>query len=182
MVTAFCERAEAHGLDARAEVGDVRSLEVKGEFALIIVAMQAIQLLDGADERRSALKSMLSRLAPRGLVAVAIVDGDLGTGAPGFELGRVLPDVAEVDGWVYSSLPVGLRVEEGNIVISRLRQIVTPDGDLTEEPAELSLALLTANELEAEAVKAGLRPAGRRDVPPTNEHVESVVVLLEPAA
>ena len=56
-------------------------------------------------------------------------------------LGPPLPDVAEIDGWVYSSLPVELRAEDGRIVLARLRQIVTPDGDLTDERAELSLAM-----------------------------------------
>jgi len=182
LVEAFRERAEDRELEANAEVGDVRDLQVEGEFALVIVPMQTIQLLDGAEERRAALEGMGLCLAPRGLLALAIVDGDLGAGAPGFEIGRPLPDIGEVDGWIYSSLPVELRADEGRIVIARLRQIITPDGDLTDEHAELALAVLDAGLLEAEAYEAGLRPAGRHEIAATEAHVGSTVVLLEAAA
>lgn len=175
------ERAADAGLAASAEVGDARDLRVAGQFALVIVPMQTIQLLEDADERREALEGMRRALAPRGLIAVAIVDGDQGAGAPGFELGRLLPDLGEIDGWVYSSLPVDLRAEDGRIVITRLRQIITPDGDLTDEQADVALAVLDAETLETEAVAAGLRPAGRRDVPATGDHIASTVVLLEAA-
>lgn len=178
-VQAFRERAEANGAEASAEVGDIRDLRVVGEFALVIVPMQTIQLLDGPDERLAALGSMRKRLAPRGLIALAIVDGDLGAGSTGVDLGRPLPDIGEIGDWIYSSLPIELRAEEGRIVISRLRQIVTPDGDLTDERSELALAVLDADSLEAEAHVAGLSPAGRREVAATDAHVASTIVLLE---
>ena len=43
-----------------------------GEFALIIVPMQTIQLLEDAAERRAALQNMRRALTPRGLIAAAI--------------------------------------------------------------------------------------------------------------
>lgn len=180
-VSVLRERAADRRLEASAEVGDIRDLRVPGEFALALVPMQTIQLLENADERRAALEGLRGCLAPRGLVALAIVNGDLGAGAPGFELGRPLPDVGEVDGWVYSSLPTELRAQDGRIVITRLRQVVAPDGDLTDERAEISLAILDADSLEAEAAEAGLRPAGRRQIDATDSHVGSEVVLLEAA-
>jgi len=178
-VRALRDRAGRRGLDANASVGDVRDLRVEGEFALVIVPMQTIQILDSEDERRDALESMRRVLAPRGLIALAIVAGDLGAGAPGFELGRPLPDVGEYGGYVYSSLPTELRAEDGRIVISRLRQVVTPDGDLTEELSELALAVLDAESLQSEALEASLRAAGRLEIPHTDLHVASTVVLLE---
>ena len=67
-------------------------------------------------------------------------------------------------------------------MLSRLRQIVTPDGDLTDERAEVSLASPRRRRaLEAEAAEAGLRPAGRREIAETDLHVGSAVVLLEAA-
>lgn len=182
LVAAFCERAEARRLEARAETGDIRHLDVAGEFALVLVPMQTIQLLDGADERRAALESMRGVLRPRGIVGLAIVEGDLGANAPGSELGRPLPDVNELGDWVYSSLPIELSEDAGRIVISRLRQIVAPDGDLTEERHDLSLAVLDADSLEAEAAAAGLAPAGRQEIDSTEAHVGSRVVLLEAAS
>jgi SAM-dependent methyltransferase len=181
-VAALKERAVQRGLEANAVVGDIRELRVEGEFSLVIVPMQTIQLLDGPDQRRAALTGMRKCLAPRGLVALAIVEGDLGSGDPGFGLERPLPDVGEIDGWIYSSLPTELRRDGNRIVVSRLRQTVAPDGDLTEEPSEVTLATLTAESLEAEAVAADLRPAGRREIAPTDSHVGSTIVLLEAAA
>jgi SAM-dependent methyltransferase len=180
-VSALRDRAAARRLEAGAEVGDIRDLQVEGEFALIVAPMQTIQLFESADERRAALESMRRCLAPRGLIAVAIICGDLGSTQAEFELGPPLPDVGEVEGWTYSSLPAELRAERGRIVISRLRQIVTPDGDLTDEPTDFSLAILDPGIIEAEAAEAGLRPAGRREIPATEWHVASTVVLLEEA-
>jgi SAM-dependent methyltransferase len=179
-VTTLRERAAERRIEVNAELGDVRTLEVTGEFALIIVPMQTIQLLANAEERVQALKAMRGHLAPRGLIALAIVDGDLDAGESD-ALAPSIPDVAELDGWVYSSLPVELRAQDGRLVISRLRQIVTPDGDITDERAEISLAVLDQTALEGEAARAGLRPAGRREIAETELHVGSVVVLLEAA-
>ncbi|MDX6586089.1 MAG: hypothetical protein QOI31_562 [Solirubrobacterales bacterium] len=179
-VSVLRERAAARNLEASAEVGDVRDFEVTGEFALIVVPMQTIQLLEDAAERHSALESMRRALAPRGLIAVAIVEGDAGADESG-TVGPPLPDVAEIDGWVYSSLPVELRTGDGKLVLSRLRQIVTPDGDLTDERVDITLAALDPGGLELEAEEAGLRPAGRREIAETNIHVGSAVVLLEAA-
>ena len=47
-VSVLRERAAARNLEASAEVGDVRDLEVTGEFALVIVPMQTIQLFEDA--------------------------------------------------------------------------------------------------------------------------------------
>ena len=179
-VAALRERALARRVEVNAEVADVRTLDVTGEFALIIVPMQTIQLLADADERRAALAAMRSHLAPRGVIALAIIDGD--PGRDGDEgLAPPLPDAAEIEGWVYSSLPIEVRPENGRLVISRLRQIVTPDGDLTDEEATISLAVLDPPMLEAEAAAAGLRPAGRHEIAETDLHVGSAVVLLEAA-
>ena len=178
-VEALRERAAGRDLEASAQVGDVRDLEVNGEFALIIAPMQTVQLLESAEERLAALGSMRKQLAPRGLIALAIVEGDLGAGAAGVDLAPSLPDVTEIDGWVYSSLPVEIHVEDGRIVMTRLRQIVAPDGDLTDERAEIRLTMLDAEILAAESAQAGLRPAGLTEIPPTDAHVGSAVVFLE---
>ena len=43
-----------------------------------------------------------------------------------------LPDVLERDGWVYSSQPTEVAAVPGGMEIRRLRQTVSPDGELTE--------------------------------------------------
>jgi hypothetical protein len=87
--------------------------------------------------------------------------------------------VRQIEGWVYSSLPLEPVVDSDSILLRRLRQIVTPDGELSEEPNEVELRLLSADALEQEAVEVGLRPIGRRQIPATESHVGSTVVLLE---
>src|SRR5204863_240290 len=84
----------------------------------------------------------------------------------------------EVDGWVYSSLPVDAKLDADSIWVRRLRQTVSPQGELEEELYEVGLRRLDAETLEAEAGAAGLRPAGRRSIAPTHAHVGSTAVLL----
>jgi ribosomal protein L1 len=87
--------------------------------------------------------------------------------------------VREVDGWVYSSLAIEAATGPGEIVVRRLRQTVSPEGALSEEPNEVRIATFTAPSLETEAEAAGLRPVGQREIAPTELHVGSKVVLLE---
>jgi SAM-dependent methyltransferase len=160
-----------------AEVGDARSFELPGSFQLILAPMQLVQLFVGAAERQSCLECVATHLAPGGLAAFAIVESmpePVDSAAP-------LPDTREIDGWVYSSLPVDSLADGDSIRVRRLRQTVSPAGELSEDLHEVVLRALDAATLEAEAEPAGLRPAGRRAVPPTAEHVGSTVVLLERA-
>jgi hypothetical protein len=89
-----------------------------------------------------------------------------------------LPDVREVDGWVYSSLPVDAVDVGEEIVIRRLRQTVSPAGELYEEDNEIRIRTLSAVELEEEAMECGLVPLERRRILPTDLHVGSTVVVL----
>jgi hypothetical protein len=156
-------------------VADARALELPAEFALVAAPMQVLQLLGEPGDRSAALAAAARCLIPGGLVAVSIVEGVPGGGG---EMAQPLPDVAEVDGWVYSSLPLEITDEGEWMRVTRLRQIVAPAGDLTEAVDETRLAVLDAGTLEDEARAVGLRPAGRREIPDTDTHVGSVVVLL----
>lgn len=180
LVAELNRRAAERGLAARAVVGDVRALD-HGAFDLVLAPMQVLQLLPGRGARATALQAIERSLAGSGRAAVAIVEGDPSGSveAPA----AALPDVAERDGWVYSSLPLGAYVdaEARRIGIRRLRQVVSPAGELSEDVDVTALALLTAAELEAEAAGCGLRPAGRRPIAATREHVGATVVLLERA-
>jgi SAM-dependent methyltransferase len=172
----------AYGLEktksaAVAGVGEASAFDLGEAFGLVLAPMQLVQLLEGADERAGCLRSAARHLRPGGLLALAIVEGvpadHAGEAAP------ALPDVREVDGWVYSSLPLETILDGERIVVRRLRQTVSPDGELDEEVDEIELRALTVEELEAEAAAVGLRPAGRREIPATEAHVGSTVVLLE---
>jgi hypothetical protein len=85
----------------------------------------------------------------------------------------------DVDGWVYSSQPVGLRPLEAGAAISidRVRTIVSPDGARMRSEHQIRLELLSPEAFEEEAAAAGLVLGGRRAVAPTDDHVGSIVVV-----
>ena len=176
LVSALDERAS--DLPAGARVGDARDFDLGIDFSLILAPMQLAQLFSGADERKRCLRCVAAHLSPEGLAAFAIVES---MPEPD-ENASLLPDTREVDGWVYSSLPIDAQVDAESIRVRRLRQTVSPQGELTEELYEVGLQALDATTLEDEAHEVGLRPAGRRPIPPTDAHVGSTVVLLEKAA
>jgi SAM-dependent methyltransferase len=180
LVAALNDRAAGAGLPASASAGDARGFALEEEFAMVLAPMQLIQLLDTPAERIAALACARRHLRPGGIAAISIVDGfpaELTEEAP-----PPLPDARELDGWVYSSLPLDAGLPEGTIVVRRLRQAVSPAGELSEELDEIPLRLLSAGIVESEAREAGLAPAGRRAIGPTDAHVGSTVVLLERSA
>ena len=180
LVEALAVRAREGGLRVRAHPGDARSFELDARFALAIAPMQVVQLLGGSDGRRAALESVRRHLDPGGVFAVALADPF--DGASGDAVLPPLPDVLERDGWVLSSTPLRVREEEAAVAIDRLRQAVSPDGELTEEAVTITLEALTPETLEEEAARAGFAIHPARVVPETREHVGSTVVLLEAPA
>lgn len=175
LVEAVWERA--HGTSGDAEIGDVRGFELYFQFQLVLAPMQMIQLLEGRTDRICCLACVTDHLLAGGVAAFAIVE-DVPT-VPAGAAASQLPDVREVDDWVYSSLPLVPEVGSDSIVLRRLRQTVAPTGKLSEELNEVALQMISAETLEEEAVEMGLQPAGRRQVPATDAHVGSTVVLLE---
>jgi SAM-dependent methyltransferase len=162
-------------LPVEAEVGDARAFELGAEFGLALAPMQVLQLFADSEARIDCLRCAAAHLRPGGLLAAAIVD-ELPTADAA---SAPLPDAREVGGWVYSSLPLETVVDGDAIVVRRLRQAVSPDGELSEEVDEVRLQMLDAATLEREGRQAGLRPAGRREIPGTGDHVGSTAVLLE---
>ncbi|HEX4670453.1 MAG TPA: class I SAM-dependent methyltransferase [Solirubrobacterales bacterium] len=170
--------ARALGLPLRPVLGDARGFELDTDIALALAPMQLVQLLPSGADRLQCLGRVAAHLLPGGRIALAIVE-ELPRASEG---PRPLPDVREVDGWVYSSLPLDV-VEVGEeILIRRLRQTVSPAGELSEEGNEIRLRTLSAAELEGEGVAAGLAPQARREISPTDLHVGSTVVVLERSA
>jgi SAM-dependent methyltransferase len=167
----------ARGLEGDAEFGDVRGFDLHARFGLVLAPMQLIQLLPERTDRVCCLACVADHLEPGGRAAFAIVEG-MPAPAAG-EVAPPVPDVKRHEGSVYSSLPLPPEVRGGEIVLRRLRQTVGPDGKLSEETNEVVLQELTAEQLEQEAVEMGLIPVGRREIPPTEAHVGSTVVLLE---
>jgi SAM-dependent methyltransferase len=170
------ERAE--GLKLTGLRADARDFELPQQVGLVLAPTHLLQLLPDHAERSECLRSVARALRPGGLFAATIIEEmPEPDGAP-----PPLPDVREVDGWVYSSLAVEAAVGPGEIIVRRLRHAVSPAGELSEEPNEVRIATFPAASLEADAEVAGLRPAGRHEIPATELHVGSLVVLLERSA
>jgi SAM-dependent methyltransferase len=175
LIAELRERAANEGLTVGAEHADAAGFSLDQNFGLIVAPMQLVQLLPGADSRRQCLTAAAAHLAPHGVVALAVVE----TGVTSVPSSPLLPDVRERDGWVYSSLPLGAIREDDSLLVERLRQTVDPDGHLEETHDAVRLRMLSAAQLEEGGRSAGLRPAGRRRIEPTDAHVGSTVVLLE---
>jgi SAM-dependent methyltransferase len=173
LLEALAERGA--GLSVQGLEADARDFELGSPASLALAPTHLLQLLADAAERAEALGCIAAALRPGGLLAAAIIEEmPEPDGAP-----PPLPDVREVDGWVYSSLAVEAAIGPGEIRVRRLRQTVSPDGALSEEPNEVRIATFSAEAFEAEAAKFALAPAGRREISPTALHVGSTVVLLE---
>lgn len=177
LVATLSSRARERGLRVRTEVADARSLELGRRFALVIAPMQVVQLLGGLDGREQALRALHRHLEPGGLFAAALADPF--EGVPAEDSLPPLPDVREEDGWVFSSTPVAVRADGDATAIDRLRQAVSPRGELTESMNTILLDRLDPGQLEAEARRLGFAVLPRRAVPETDGYVGSTVVMLE---
>lgn len=170
---------EAAKGDAAVETvcADVRTLGLGRRFELVVAPMQVMQMLGGGPGRLAALRSAAEHLAPGGRFAASVVE--LPTARLDGAAAAALPDVREREGWLYSSLPVVAADADGGIEIRRLRQAVSPEGELSEEEARERLDPLGPATLEAEGRRAGLRPVERLEVPAEDGYLGSVVVVME---
>jgi SAM-dependent methyltransferase len=179
LVDALAERARARGLRVHTQAADARTFSVGGgeeRFALAIAPMQVVQLLGSAAGRTSMIERVRDHLKPGGLFALAIADPfDVD---PAELVGPPLPDVREEDGWVFQSQPIAVRAVPGGNEIDRIRQAVSPTGELHESSNTIRLDDLSAEELERDGVAAGMRVLPRRSVPPIEDYVGSTVVIL----
>ncbi len=153
---------------------DAREFVLERPVALALAPMQTLQLLEGSNDRVACLRRVAAALAPGGRFAAAILEEM----PPPDDSPPPLPDVREVDGWVYSSLAVEAAVGPDEIVIHRLRQTVSPTGELDEEPNRVRIETFSAAQLEDEAATVGLAPVERHRIGPTDIHVGSTVVVL----
>ncbi len=153
---------------------DARTFSAEERFALILAPMQLVQILGGPDARRAMLERVHEHLLPGGRFAAAIADPYDALAEE--DRSPPYPDMIEHDGWVYSSQPVMVREQAGQIIIERHRQAVAPDGRLDEQTAPFALDVIDPGELESEARAAGLEPVARHQIPETADHIGSVVI------
>jgi len=169
-------RAAARGLTVAVLEQDAREADLAdGGFALVIAPMQFLQVVGAWEERGAVLERVARALGRGGRFAAALATIEEAV-APE-DAPPPLPDVGEYDGWIYSSLPVDVRLHRGGVRVERLRQLVSPAGELREETHTQHLKRLEPAELEREAAEHGLRPEGRREILPTADHVGSTVVI-----
>lgn len=179
LLAALRERAQEGG-EVTTREGDARDFDLGERFGLVAAPMQLAQLLD-EDGRAGMLASAAAHLLPGAKVAIAIASARTEPWHASRHSPAPAPDVREVDGWVYSSMPLGVEAEDGAIAVRRLRQRVAPRGTLDESEHVVRLFDVSPEELEREGRDHGLVPEARHDIPTTAEHIGSVVVVLEAA-
>ena len=178
LLAALTARAAAAGLSVPVHEADARSFDLGGaRFPLVLVPMQTVQLLGGAAGRAGFLAALRAHLAPGGIAAIALADAleafDVEHDAP------PLPDIREIDGVVYSSLPVSVEDRgAAGTALHRVRETVQRDGTHASEQNTIVLDALDAATLEDEARAAGLTVGRRLAIPATEEYVGSAVVVL----
>jgi SAM-dependent methyltransferase len=169
-------RERAADLAITTVAADARDFAIDRRFPLVVVPMQTLQLLGGADGRARCLACVREHLAPGGLLAVALADA-----LESFDEEHDQPpppDLREVGGVVYASRPVRVRDLGGRAAIDRLRQIVAIDGTLTTVENVVELDRLVPEALEEEAAALGVRADPQRRIPQTLDYVGSTVVML----
>jgi SAM-dependent methyltransferase len=180
LATELARRARDRDLRVDTVIADARTIELGRRYGLALAAMQVVQLLGGRPGRLALLGRVREHLVAGGHFAAALADPF--ESVPPEDALPPLPDVAEVEGWVLSSRPVDVREEADGVAVHRLRQLVSPAGELTEELNTVLLESVTPDELEREARECGLVPAGRRPGPATTAYVGSTIVVLEAPA
>ncbi|MBN1529606.1 MAG: class I SAM-dependent methyltransferase [Thermoleophilaceae bacterium] len=171
LLAALSERAPAIPVHA----ADARRFELEERFALVIAPMQLVQIIGGSPGRAALLERVRVHLAAGGKFAAALADPFEAVAEE--DRSPPYPDMLESDGWVFSSQPVWVGEEAGQVIVERRRQAVSPAGSLDEELAPFALDLVSADTLEAEAAAAGLEPVSRHAVPETADHIGSTVIV-----
>lgn len=177
LLAALSERAA--GLNVKAVAADARTMSLGRRFALAIVPMQTVQLFGGPRSRLAFLNRAATHLEPGGVLAIALADprDSIGEGERGWER-LPLPDMTEIDGTVYTSLPVTFHDAGHCIGIERRREVIDEQGGRAEERDVVWLDSVDAGRLEDEGRAVGLRVLERARVPETDDYVGSDVVIL----
>jgi SAM-dependent methyltransferase len=162
----------AAGLPVETVVADARTFALGRRFPLILVPMQTLQLLGGADGRAAFLRRALAHLEPGGLLAAAVADA-----VNCFDAEHVLPpppDACEIDGVRYASRLLRVDDEGDRAALHRRREI---DGHEVED-AVVRLDRVAPGEIAAQARELGFAATGELFIPETEEYLGSTVVVL----
>jgi SAM-dependent methyltransferase len=177
------QAAEGRGVSLSVVAADLASpaeVRLPVSPALAIGPLHLIQILD--DPARPVLLARLRELrAPGGTVALTVVDEStlLSSGAAS---AQILPDMRELDGWVFSSEPLWVQVGDRVLTVRRLRETVSPEGHMERDIHDEVLHRVDPDTLEREATDAGFTPKERLRISSGENEADSTVVLLEAPA
>ena len=195
LLGALEERATA--VKVQAVCTDARALALgRREFGLCIVPMQTIQLLGGRPGRLAFLRAAREHLRPGGVLACAIAAAlepfDCARGDP-----PPIPDSMRIGDVLYVSRPTRVQIHGDRVLIERERLLValatdargtdrapdradgSPPGPVQAvERSVIELDRLSPAQLRREAIEVGLRPEPTRQIPASEEHTGSAVVML----
>jgi SAM-dependent methyltransferase len=179
LVDELRRRATERNISAGAVVADARDFDLGRRFDVVLAAMQFIQLLRDPPDRAGALRSIRWHLRPGGCFAAALLD--LSGESTNDDFLPPPPDMRESYGWVWSSQAVEVRLlDDGALLaLDRHRRAVSPQGEIAESDDSVRLTMLSCEELEDEMQEAGIEPVRRQQIPPTDEHIGSIVVFGE---
>ena len=169
-------RGRVGGLTVDVVCADLRELDLGRRFSLVLVPMQTVQLLGGAQGRAPFLEGARAHVAEGGLLAMAIADELQEYLGPVEE--APLPDIRELEGVVYSVRPVSVVDEGAQFAIDRVREVIDPGGGRRVTNDVVRLDALEPGVLEAEGRQAGFTVLPRRTIDETYEYVGSTVVML----
>jgi SAM-dependent methyltransferase len=169
-------RLRADGLPVTALVVDISAPDQIPACGLAIAPLQVMQLLS-PEELQPALAALAEGLDRGTRLAISLVDES--TLVEKGVVAEPPPDMRELDGWIYSSEPLWVQVDEEVLRMRRLRERVAPGGDMVRKVHDDILHRLTPEKLEERASAAGLRPLERREIASSSYEAGSIAVILE---
>jgi SAM-dependent methyltransferase len=147
-------------------------------FRLVIAPQQLVQVLGGREERMKLLTAIPALLAAGGAAAFAICE-DLPD--VDIEYPAVPPDLCEVGESVHASQPVAIEPAEASVTALRVRSSLAPDGQVTRTEDSVTLERLDWAGFGEELGAAGLRVERTAEIPPTDRHMGSTLILARAA-
>jgi SAM-dependent methyltransferase len=174
------QEAGERRLAVQAIEGDLAApteLRLPSRPAVAIGPLHVLQVVDGSG-RPALLTALRELLAPGATLALTIVDESTLLSA-GTAATQILPDMRELDGWVYSSEPLWVQVSDDILTVRRLRERVSPGGEMKRAIHDEVLNRVSAERLELESREAGFEPSGRHQISSGPNEADSILVLLK---
>jgi SAM-dependent methyltransferase len=166
----------AAGLAVRTVHADARQFAIERRFALVLVPMQTLQLLDGPAGRAAFFRCALEHLEPGGLLVAAIADA-----LDCFDDEHQLPpppDVREILGVTYASQLIAVREHDGRAAIHRRRKTIGPERRDEAHEVVIRLDRVSADQVANEATAVGFVAEPHMFIPESEQYLGSTVAVL----